>query len=196
MKILKKINVLKSKFKKTADQRSFKFVTVIECILNQNSRDFGVAMYPALNRDLLQLCMRYEVGILQIPCPEMAFMGLARKRKKGESIREALDTASGRDCCRKLGIETANRIQDYLQHGNKLLAVLGGNPESPACAIHTISAGEGGQTLEVTSGIFMKEFHKELLKRNIRVPFKGIRDCQPEWIKEDLLWLEKMFESS
>jgi hypothetical protein len=43
------------------DQRSQRLVAVIECALNQNARDAGAASYPALNKALLTLCMRYDV---------------------------------------------------------------------------------------------------------------------------------------
>jgi predicted secreted protein len=196
MKLPGKLKKLKSHFIKTSDQRSFKLVVAIDCILNQNSRDFGAATYPSMNKDVLHLCMKYDVGIFQIPCPEMAFLGLLRERKPGQSIRNALDTKAGREFCRKLSIEMVNRIQDYLKNNNKILAVLGGNPESPGCAIHTEQSNKDTQSLTEESGIFMKEFHKELLKRNIQIPFRGIRDCKAEWIKEDLEWLEQVFANA
>lgn len=196
MKLLGKIKKLRSTIKKTSDQRSFKLVIVIECILNQNSRDFGAATYPSMNKDILRLCMMYNVGIFQIPCPEMAFLGLFRERKKGQSIRDALNTEAGWDFCKKLSIEIVNRIQDYRKNKNKILAVLGGNPESPGCAIHIEQSNKDTQSLTEKSGIFMKEFHKELLKRNIKIPFRGIRDFKAEWLKEDLEWLEQVFANA
>ena len=178
-----------------ADQRSSKFIAAIDCILNQNSRDFGAANYPAMNKAVLQLCMKYDVGILQIPCPEMIFLGLMRKRLQGESIRDVLDTEAGRKCCRNLSINIADRIQDYLENKTRILAVLGGNPESPGCAIHFESSDKDKKSLAIQSGVFMKEFHKELCKRSIEVPFRGIRDYDSELIKTDLEWLEQVFAS-
>jgi predicted secreted protein len=64
------------------DRRSRRIVAVIECVLNQNARDAGAASYPALNKAILTLCMRYDVGIVQIPCPEMRFLGLVVRSNK------------------------------------------------------------------------------------------------------------------
>ncbi len=88
--------------KKAQDQRNNRVVAVIECILNQNARDPGAAAYPAMNFEVIGLCMKYHVGMVQIPCPEIACLGFLRKRKSGQSIREVLDTESGRECCRML----------------------------------------------------------------------------------------------
>jgi hypothetical protein len=87
------------------DQRSRRLVAVIECALNQSARDAGAASYPAVNKALLTLCMRYDVGVVQIPCPEMRFMRLSRERPPGKSIREVLDTPAGCQCCLAISLE-------------------------------------------------------------------------------------------
>jgi predicted secreted protein len=125
----------------------------------------------------------------------MTFLGLLRKRFEGESIRDVLDTEAGRKCCRNLSINIADRIQDYLENKTRILAVLGGNPESPGCAIHFESSDKDKKSLAIQSGVFMKEFHKELCRRSIEVPFRGIRDYDSELIKTDLEWLEQVFAS-
>ena len=131
---------------------------MIECILNQNARDAGAASSPAINLPILELCNEYNIGMLQIPCPEIRFLGFARKRQKGQSIRDALDTPEGRRCCREISIEIADRIQVYIAQGYQLLSVLAGNPESPGCAVHY-----NGDKLSSISGILMKELFDELI---------------------------------
>jgi predicted secreted protein len=163
-------------------------VAVIECILNQNARDAGAAVSPALNGDVLRLCGEYGVGVLQIPCPEIAALGHARTRRPGQSIRAALDTAEGRARCKAISVEVGLRIQDYVDAGCELLAVLGGNGQSPGCAVHCGSAG-----LLPTSGVLMQELEAELRNRRIDVPFGGIRDGDPALLAADLEWLERVF---
>ena len=180
------------RFRKPCDHSSHRFVVVIDCILNQNARDLGAVTYPSMNKALVELCMQHDVGLFQIPCPEMAFLGFERKRAPGQSIREALDTQEGRDCCRRLSVDLTNRIEDLINNKNKIVAVLGGNPESPGCAIHMVFSGRNRFMAE-NSGVFMKVFYQELCLRNIEVPFRGMRDCRPGWIKKDLAWLENLF---
>ncbi len=171
-----------------SDSRGCRFVAVIECILNQNARDAGAASSPAINLPILELCNEYNIGMLQIPCPEIRFLGFARKRQKGQSIRDALDTPEGRRCCREISIEIADRIQVYIAQGYQLLSVLAGNPESPGCAVHY-----NGDKLSSISGILMKELFDELNNRHIDVPFKGIRDFNSKLLSEDIEWVRTTF---
>ena len=170
------------------DHRSCRLVAVIDCILNQNSRDAGVATYPAMNWDILRLCQAYDVGILQMPCPEMAFLGWKRARRPDESIRDVLDTEGGRKSCRRISVDVADRMEEYLHQGYRVLAILGGNPESPGCAVHNVPAG-----LLAKSGVFMQELQAELRRRNFEIPFKAMRDYDPGILAKDLQWLEDIF---
>lgn len=170
------------------DRRGGRFVAVIECLLNQNSRDSGAATFAAMNWDVIRLCNEYNVGVLQMPCPEMECLGFGRDRPAGKSIREALDTAEGRECCRKMSINMAHKAKEYLHQGYQFLAVLGGNPESPGCAVHV---GQSGLLPE--SGVFMRELQAELQNQCIEVLFRGIRDFDTEMMAEDMRWLETVF---
>lgn len=178
------------------DRRSRRLVAVIECALNQNARDAGAASYRAVNKALLRLCMRYGVGIVQIPCPEMRFLGLARERPQGKSIREVLDTPAGCQCCLVISQDLASTLRDYRNNGCRLLAILGGNPQSPGCAVHGQSAASDPGRLAVESGVLMRILQEELRKQGIDVPFRGMRDCHPEWLNEDLRWLEGLFRDA
>ena len=178
------------------DGRSRRLVAVIECALNQNARDAGAASYPAVNKALLRLCLRYDVGIVQIPCPEMRFLGLARQRPPGKSIRDVLDTPAGCQCCLMISQDLANTLLDYQNNGCRLLAILGGNPQSPGCAVHTqLDASDPG-CLAVESGVLMRILQEELHRQGIDVPFRGMRDCHPGWLNEDLHWLEALFRDA
>lgn len=167
-----------------ADMRSQRFVAVIECTLNQNVRDAGAACCPAMNFGLIELCHQHGVGLLAMPCPEIAALGFRRARQGGQTIRQALDTQAGRQACAALAAQVAERIGQQLAAGDELLAVLGGNPGSPGCAVHVDDAG-----LAAKSGVFMQELRDELGRRGLSPPFRGIRDATPELLAEDLRWL-------
>lgn len=171
------------------DNRGRRLVAVIECILNQNARDAGAATFPSMNWDVVSLCREHDVGILQMPCPEIACLGFSRARKPGQSIRELLDMDSGRYCCMKIATEVADRLETYDREGYQVLAVLGGNPQSPGCAVHN-----NEQDLLPESGILMQELHAELSRRGLLVPFKGMRDSDDKLLAEDLCWLRSVFE--
>lgn len=169
------------------DCRGGRFVAVIDCILNQNVRDRGAASFPGMNFELLQLCHEQGVGVMQMPCPEVLALGFERKRPPGTTIRQALDAEAGRRSCSDLAASVAERIQAAQAEGSRLVAILGGNPRSPGCAVHD---GERGLLLE--SGIFMQELQRELRLRGIDVPFRGVRDASPEMLAEDLQWFRDL----
>jgi len=178
------------------DQRSRRLVAVIECALNQNARDAGAASYPALNKALLALCMQYDVGIVQIPCPEMRFMGLSRKIPPGKSIREVLDTPAGCQCCLAISLELVGTLRDYQNNHCRLLAILGGNSQSPGCAVHVQCDTADPGRLAAASGVLMRILQEELRKQGIDVPFKGMRDCNRDLLQQDLRWLEALFKNA
>ena len=173
------------------DCRSGRIIAVIECILNQNARDAGAASFPAMNFELLQLCHRYGIGILQMPCPEVAALGAERKRRAGQSLREAMETQAGRCRCRALACDVADAIQTSIAHGCDVVAVLGGNPQSPGCAVH-----DGPDGLCDTSGVFMTALQTELRRRKCNPAFHGMRDADPAQLREDLAWLKERLESA
>jgi predicted secreted protein len=175
----------------TRDARGRRLVATIECLLNQNCRDAGAASFPAVNRELLRLCADHGVGIVQMPCPEIRVLGLARTRASGRSIRSALDTETGRARCREISTVIGDQLQEYIRHGYQVVAVLGGNEQSPGCAIHN-----GPGALSDASGVLMRALQSELRARSIDVPFRAIRDADPAAMAADLQWLEQRFAAN
>lgn len=169
------------------DPRGRRFVAVIECLLNQNARDDGAASAPALDARLVQICHDHQVGILQMPCPEIHVLGFCRQRARGQRIREALNDGACVARCQALAQDAAARIEVYLDQGYALAAVLGGNPESPGCAVH--QAGDG---LGERSGLLMRQLQGELRRGGYDPVFLAIRDHDPELHRLDLAALERL----
>ena len=174
-----------------SDPRGRRFVAVIECILNQNARDQGAACTPAMDFSLLQLCHKHDVGILQMPCPEIQALGFARTRAPGRSIREALNDEASVARCTALAHDVTERIEIYLSQGYEIVAVLGGNPESPGCAIH-----EDHDSLSDHAGLFMRELQSELRQRGRDPRFLAIRDYDPDLYRLDLEAFERLLSTT
>lgn len=173
------------------DVRGGRFVVVIDCVLNQNVRDQGAANCPAMNFEFLRLCHENGIGIMQMPCPEIAALGFKRLRSPGISIRQALDTPAGRLACAELAASVVERIVALSEQGCEPLAVLGGNPRSPGCAVH-----QGAGDLGAESGIFMQALQTELRSHGLDLPFHGLRDASPDWLAEDLQWFRQLSASN
>lgn len=171
------------------DTRSGRVLFLIECLLNQNARDLGAAQSPASVGALVDLLTENEIGMAQIPCPEIACLGFARRRAPGVSIRQALQAPEPAACCVRLANETAGRIQWYVEQGYAVLAVLGGNVQSPACAVH--ESGGSSRLATERSGIFMLALADALAQRGLAIPLRGIRDADCHLLDEDLRWLRE-----
>ncbi|WP_051301691.1 hypothetical protein [Sedimenticola selenatireducens] len=169
------------------DLRSGRLVFLIECLLNQNARDLGAAENPAVTREVMDLLADNGIGMVQIPCPEIACLGFERRRPAGQSIRQALGAPGPANCCRKLAAATADRIKSDLDQGFEVLAILGGNEESPGCAVHITGAGE--TELAARSGVFMLALAAELERRDLQIQFRRMRDANAKLLNEDINWL-------
>jgi predicted secreted protein len=173
--------------KQKSDSRSRRLIFLIECLLNQNARDRGAAERTAVTREVVDTLSDAEIGMVQIPCPEIACLGFDRTREPGSTIRQALEAAKAIDCCHQLAVATADKIQCYVDEGFEVLAVLGGNEESPGCAVHVSASQE--TRLTDRSGVFMRELEAELSRRDLQIEFRGMRDANSGLLHEDLKWL-------
>ena len=173
--------------KQRSDSRNGRLIFLIECLLNQNARDRGAAERPAVTREVVDLLSDAEIGMVQIPCPEIACLGFNRHRRPGTTIREALEAASTISCCRQLAITIADKVECYVDQGFEILAILGGNEESPGCAVHASASAE--TRLTEKSGLFMRELADELARRDLQIAFHGMRDADSGLLRDDLEWL-------
>lgn len=166
-------------------------MAVIECLLNQNARDAGAASLAAMSWDVVRLCRAHEVGLLQMPCPEIACLGLNRVRQPGQSIRSVMLAPASHLGCANIAFGVADRIEAYLGAGYRVLAVLGANAQSPGCAVH-----QDGLALLPSSGVLMLELQAELRRRGLELPFRGMRDGDADLLMQDLRWLQAVLSTA
>jgi predicted secreted protein len=174
------------------DARSKRIIAVIHCILNQNTRDPGAAISPAVSEKIVNMLLKHHVGIIQLPCPEMVCLGLKRTRPKGFSIRDALNTYSGVRCCQSLSKTVADQIEEHVLNRDMVLGIVGGDVESPGCAVHRKVNSEKGSELMEKSGVFMRALESELLMRGLQIPFFPVRESSIQEYHEDLESLDQM----
>jgi hypothetical protein len=84
-------------------------------------------------------------------------------------------------------VATADQIQCYVDEGFEVVAVLGGNEQSPGCAVHLDTTDETRLTEQ--SGVFMRALAEELARRGLHVEFHGMRDADAALLHDDLDWL-------
>lgn len=106
------------------DSRSKKIVLVAHCILNQNSISDGTADYPGSISEIVEFLFRSNVGIIQMPCPEMLCLGLNRGNIHGAEqsvvventrIRNSLSESSSIKMIRSLVHQLAFQVEEYIE---------------------------------------------------------------------------------
>jgi len=153
------------------DKKSRKIAIVAHCILNQNSRVFGLAERSSAIAEIVEFLILNNMGIIQMPCPELTYAGILRKSQ----TKNQYDDAKFRKHCNKIAEEIVAQIQEYAKGKIKARIVIGVDG-SPSCGI-------------TDSGILVEELRSLLKEKRFTVPFYGIRY---ERLSEDLARLRKL----
>lgn len=170
------------------DNRSKQIIFTAHCIHNQNSISDGTADYPACIKPVVELLAASNVGVVQLPCPELNCLGLDRGNINGANspvvventrIRKELLQDEARAKLNALVQNVVYQIEEYTKHGFEIKGIVGIN-RSPSCGVETTSDNNE----EVPgSGVFMQTLHDELTAKNIDIKFVGIKVTE---IKEAL----------
>ena len=158
---------------KRQDVRRGKLVVVVHCILNQNSRVSGLAAYPAVVDEVVEVLKKYNISFLQMPCPELTYAGARRPRRD----KAEYDSPRYRRHCRKIAVSTIRQIEEFAKSGVKTLVLLG-MKGSPSC-----NAGGSREAM----GILMEELESTLSEKGLRIPIHAIDVGD---VAADVEWLE------
>lgn len=168
-----------------SDQRSKKIVLVSHCILNQNSISDGTADFPGTNASIVKQLMESNVGIIQLPCPELFCLGLDRGDIHGGErdvvventrIRHQLESERSTEIIDRLVDQVIFQIKEYLKNGFSILGVIGIN-RSPSCGVQTTSRNNHEV---IGEGVFMERLKQELEKNGIHLDMIGIKALETD----------------
>jgi len=190
---------MKNEMNLIKDNRSKKIVVVSHCIINQNSKLEGLALRSGVIKEVLDIIVKYECGILQMPCPEMLYEGIGRFDKSYEQY----ETSCFINICKKIIEETVDQIENYIKWNYKVLAILAIDG-SPSCGYNLtqsapvwkgLVAGVNWEKVRYINkpGLLIKILIDELTKKNLKIPILGIPEV-PELgsIEDSLIKLEKL----
>ena len=165
------------------DARGSKLVFVSHCILNQNAKVRGLAGHPAAIVPVVELLLTNGVGIYQMPCPEMSYLGAMRWGQ----VRDQYDSPMFRRACGAMAVTVLDQVEEYNRSGYRVLAFLMIDG-SPVCGLRAIPqpavAGQmlGGmgwylpQTHHIAgAGVYCQALQAEAQQRQFsHIPFIGI----------------------
>lgn len=144
-----------------------KVVFVPHCILNQNVRAVGKEKSNGTIKEIVNFFAEAEVGIVQLPCPEVEFDGGLDRSSKA---KESYIGGNYRNQCRQISLQVLKTIKKYLEKEYKVLGILGVE-FSPTCSLYRI---ENGKKIIPGKGILMEELEKEMQKENFQVPLVSV----------------------
>ena len=163
------------------DGRSKKVIFIAHCILNQNSISDGTAVFPAAFKDVIKILLDADIGIVQMPCPELCCLGLNRGNNDGADvpvvientrIRKEMQKAKSYKMLMAQVDYVMKQITEYNAYGFEIIGIIGAN-RSPNCGVETTS----DFNKEISGkGIFMSELSNRIKAENLNIPMLGIKD--------------------
>jgi len=155
------------------DARSRKVVLVSHCLLNQNAKVEGLARHPGMFEPLAEALYAARVGLVQMPCPEVAHYGLERPR--GADTREQYDTPEYWETCRRIAAEVADLAATYQRAGYAVACLLGVEG-SPSCSVERVPVlgPDSHRALQAGRGVLIEALARELARAGIETPLIGI----------------------
>lgn len=167
---------------------------VSHCILNNAAKveqdEAELAEEYKIREELMQLILKKDVQLLQLPCPEFIMYGSQR----WGYVKNQFQHPFYMEQCRKILEPVLLQLQEYAQHVEKfhvlgIVSVEG----SPNCGYHLTCEGEWKgeigtdekriqdiqKSLKMTEnpGVYMEVLEKELQKRNMEIPIVTMKEA-------------------
>jgi predicted secreted protein len=165
---------------KVSDERSHKVIFISHCCLNQNAKVRGIASYPGAIPPLVKALLEEGVGMVQMPCPEMTYLGNMRWGQ----VKDQYNNPMFRRHCQQIAESIVDQVENYLQCGYQVLGFVMMDG-SPVCGLNWTPMPKdpnqlwGGMTWYLPEpeyregkGNYCEVLHEELEKRGVRgIPF-------------------------
>ncbi len=170
-------------------KRGKKIVLLCHCILNSNAKVKGLSEYSSIIKEIVDLLEKKEIGIVQLPCPEMLVYGCNR----WGHVREQFDNPYFRKKCRDMMTYIIYQLIDYTKNGNEIVGLIGIDG-SPSCGVNKTcsSSAWGGEFLDndeiedkikslkftAESGVFIEEIKKMFEANDLNIPLIAIDEMK------------------
>lgn len=162
------------------DKRGRKIAILAHCILNQNAKLDRCAHCQGAMSELVCVLLEEGIGILQMECPELLYLGL--DRQTDHSICPSVESEDTRIAARmkepaaqaiivRIAQNTAQQVADYLRNDFTVIGILGING-SPSCGVETAWSND----CEIAGyGELISELSNQLKQVGAQIPIRGIK---------------------
>ncbi|MFX0211478.1 MAG: CD3072 family TudS-related putative desulfidase [Candidatus Hodarchaeota archaeon] len=166
-------------------KRGKRVVVVSHCVLNQNARVKEAASHPGGINEIIEVLLKNNIGIIQLPCAEVGAFGMDR----WAAPKRQFDTPVARKYTKRVLEAYIDELSEFKKQNYEVVAVIG-IEGSPFCGIYRTSYQEAwqggfiynkdlrGASLGLTDGrgILMEIFIEELKKIGLDVPKIEVSD--------------------
>ena len=160
-------------------ERGRRVAVLAHCLLNVNTKVHGIALYPGVHPVAREI-LSDDTGVIQLPCPEVTFLGMAR----WGMTREQYDVPAYRRHCRGLLEPVVDTLAALDGDECEILGIWGVDG-SPSCGVtRTCEGYTGGDMDAVTSppewgyvpgdGVFVAELRALLEERGLSIAFHAV----------------------
>ena len=171
-------------------KRSKKFLVTCHCVLNANAKVYPLAAAGGVFSEAVAGHIEAGCGLLQLPCPEVTYMGMNR----WGMTKEQYDHPNFRTHCRDILRYPLMQVQAFAQSGCELVGVCGMDG-SPNCGVALTCKGYSGGELCTPGhvagqlaalrlvpgqGVFKEELLKLLGKEGLEPTLFAISEGQPD----------------
>ncbi len=178
--------------------RGKKIILLSHCILNVNSKVYGIGNYEGSLEELMIPLIKKGYGFIQLPCPELLSCGL----KRWGQVKDQYETPYFYRHCKSLLSPIIDQVLDYSKNGYKIVSCIGID-RSPSCGVNiTCRAHNWGREIDESfsvkdatsalnwveeKGVFMELFEKLLLENDLKINFLAIDESNPKASVEKIL---------
>jgi predicted secreted protein len=174
------------------DCRGKKIVFLAHCVLNQNAKLDRCAHHQGAITKLINVLLENGIGIVQLECPEMLYLGLDREsdsasisniESEDTRIADRMAEHGAQAIVDRIARNTVQQIVDYQKNGFIVLGLIGING-SPTCGVETTWAN-GHEPLG--QGVLISSISRHLRDAGQVVPMRGIKALDVDHAVETIL---------
>jgi len=160
-------------------------IVLSHCILNEHSKLESANLSKPNIIKLISYLLKKNIGIIQLPCPEVHMYGI----KRWGHVKEQFDTPFFRQVSRDLIKDLSLQIKEYIKNDYLLVGIVG-IEGSPSCGAFKscMSKEWGGEFKDIelvrqkvstiiyrdVRGVFMEEVENVFTKMDIQPKFFGL----------------------
>lgn len=169
-----------------------RIIFVSHCIMNQYARAKGIKNKlngKVIVKPILDLIIKYNIGMIQLPCPEIRYEGLTRKTCGQDHYNNPIFIK----ICREYAKTIKKLFLQYRDEGYSIIGFVG-IEYSPTCGISLTTLEQGKIAHE--PGILYKEIMKSLKEDVASQKYIGISLNEEPNIDDAIKRLEEIIKNT